>query len=149
MLSRHIQRLGRVWVARWDLAERLFQNGQSYKHMTWAEYCCWTHYSRFNSQDCPGSCRHPLFWNWQLSKLLQNCSIHRCTPTMKSEGDEPSLKRRRHSEDPDGKLSISPNQISPPPSETQHERGSTPPTKGNTAFFFDFFILAGLWFPRI
>ncbi|XP_066467812.1 protein angel homolog 2 isoform X2 [Tiliqua scincoides] len=136
MLSRHIQRLGRDWVARWDLAERLFRDGQACKHMTWAEYCCWTRYSHLNSQDCPGSRKSPLFRNWQLSKLVQNCSIHRSVPNMKSEGDEPSLKRRRHSGDwdvgcsPDEKLSTSPNEISPPPTETQHEKESTPKPKG-------------------
>ncbi|KAJ6666894.1 hypothetical protein lerEdw1_018896 [Lerista edwardsae] len=132
MLSRHIQRLGRDWVTHWDLADRLFRNGQASKPMTWAEYCCWTRYSHLNSQDHPGS-RKPPFGIWQLSKLVQNCCIHLGTPNMKSEGDEPSLKRRRHSGDwsiNENLSTTSPHEISPSPTETQHEKGSAPKPKG-------------------
>nr|XP_056708684.1 protein angel homolog 2 [Euleptes europaea]XP_056708686.1 protein angel homolog 2 [Euleptes europaea] len=108
MLSHSIQRLGRDWVARWNLAQRLFQNGQTYKCTKGTEYCSWVWYSHLNPQDCPVSWKHPLFRNGQLHNQIQNCSIHLCPANMKSEGDEPTSKRRRFSDDRD--ISCSPNE---------------------------------------
>ncbi|XP_053165741.1 protein angel homolog 2 isoform X2 [Hemicordylus capensis] len=147
MLSRHLQRLGRDWVAHWNLTQRRLQDGHAYKCMKWTEYCSWASYPHLSTQGCLGNWRLPLFCNWQLPDLVQNRSIHLCTPKMKSEGDEPSLKRRRHSGDQDiscsspiEKFSTSfPSEISPSPTQTQHEEGSTPEPRGVIKRHWEYF----------
>lgn len=135
MLSRPLQRLGRDWIARWNLAQRVFQNGQTYKCVKWTEYSSWVWCSRLNPQD------FPISWARKPHSCIQNCSIHLCPANMKSEDDEPTPKRRRRSEDQD--FSCSPNEqlSTSSPSETsllhnelQYEEENLPKPKGNVIF---------------
>ncbi|XP_054844765.1 protein angel homolog 2 isoform X2 [Eublepharis macularius] len=133
MLSRPLQRLGRDWAAHWNLAQRLFQNGQTYKCWKWTEYCSWAWCSHLNSQESLVSWKLSLFWNRQPHNHIQKCSIHLSPANMKSEGDEPTSKRRRYSEDrdiscsPDEQLSTTfPNETSLLSNEPQHEEESLP-----------------------
>ncbi|XP_077195027.1 protein angel homolog 2 isoform X1 [Paroedura picta] len=131
MLSRPLQRLGRDWIAHWNLAQRVYQNGQTYKCVKWTEYCSWVWCSHLNPQDFLVS------WNRKPSNHIRNCPIHLCPAKMKSEGDEPTPKRRRCSEDRD--ISCSPNEalVTSFPNEAslfhnepQHEEESLPKPKG-------------------
>lgn len=138
MLSRPLQRLGRDWIAHWNLAQRVFQNGQTYKCMKWTEYCSWVWCSHLNPQDFQVS------WNRKPHSRIQNCSIHLCPANMKSEGEEPTPKRRRCSEDqdisgsPNEQLSTSfPNETSLFHNEPQREEEGLPKPRGNVIFLLN------------
>nr|XP_020650309.1 protein angel homolog 2 [Pogona vitticeps] len=150
MLSRHVQRLGRDQIFRWNLTQRLLWNRHAFQCMKKTEYCSWIFYPHLNPLDCPvnwSGCPKlllPLFWNWQLPSLVQNCSIHLCTVKMKSEDDEPSLKRTRHSSDQD--ICCSPKDTpctSPsdetPPSPSQDKEKNTQQPKGLIKRHWEYF----------
>ncbi|KAJ7341091.1 hypothetical protein JRQ81_004813 [Phrynocephalus forsythii] len=135
MLSRHVQRLGRDWIFRWNFTQRLLCNGYTFQCMKKTEYCSWLFCPRLNPRGCPVSWRGypelllPLPWNWQRPNIVQNCSVHLCAAKMKSEDDEPSLKRRRYSSDQD--ISCSPKdtpdtssseELAPSPSQDKEKK---------------------------
>ncbi|XP_062981455.1 protein angel homolog 2 [Elgaria multicarinata webbii] len=122
MLSRHVQRLGKDWVFHWNLSPR-FQNGHIFWRMKCVEYYYLACSPHSNPRDCLVRWRFPLFWNWQLPNLVQSRSFHLCTAKMKSEEDEPSLKRRRHS----GNLDISGSPTEKWSSSSSDEKPSSPP----------------------
>uniref|UniRef100_A0ABM5FLG2 Protein angel homolog 2 n=1 Tax=Pogona vitticeps TaxID=103695 RepID=A0ABM5FLG2_9SAUR len=150
MLSRHVQRLGRDQIFCGNLTQRLLWNRHAFQCMKKTEYCSWIFYPHLNPLDCPvnwSGCPKlllPLFWNWQLPSLVQNCSIHLCTAKMKSEDDEPSLKRTRHSSDQD--ICCSPKdtpRTSPsdetPPSPSQDKEKNTQKPKGLIKRHWEYF----------
>ncbi|XP_034967190.1 protein angel homolog 2 isoform X2 [Zootoca vivipara] len=146
MLSHRVQRLGRDWVCQWNVAQRLFRDGQAFQHMKRIASCFGACYSPLNPWDCPGSCRLPLLWSTQLPSLVQNSSIHLCPATMKAEGDEPCVKRRRHSGDqdichsPNEKLCTSPSdETSWSPPQPQCKEGSTPKPRGVVKRHWEYF----------
>uniref|UniRef100_A0A8D2IHT0 Angel homolog 2 n=1 Tax=Varanus komodoensis TaxID=61221 RepID=A0A8D2IHT0_VARKO len=124
MLSRHVQRLGKDWVSHWNLASR-FQSGQAFWCMKYVKYYPWMCSPHLNPSDYLVCWRLPLFWNWQLPNLVQNRSFHLCTAKMKSEEDEPPLKRRRHS----GNLDFNCSPTEKQSSSSSNETLSPPPTK--------------------
>ncbi|XP_008124042.2 protein angel homolog 2 isoform X3 [Anolis carolinensis] len=127
MLSRHVQRLGRERNFHWNLAQSLLQNGQPLQCIKRTRHDSWAFYLYTNSQDSFGW-RLPLCWNWQLPTFVQNCSIHLCAAKMKSEEDEPSLKRKKSSGDED--ITCSPGELlntsssNKAPSSPQHKEES-------------------------
>ncbi|XP_042706140.2 protein angel homolog 2 isoform X2 [Chrysemys picta bellii] len=122
MLPRHMQRLGRDWVAHWDSPQRFCWNSRISNSVRWADHYSWAPYlstADFTVNWRPphffgpwrpphffgpwrpphffGPWRPPQYWNWQPDNFTHNSSFHLSNPNMKSEGDEPSSKRRRHS----------------------------------------------------
>ncbi|KAM9154373.1 protein angel homolog 2 isoform 1-T1 [Pangshura tecta] len=113
MLPRHMQRLGRDWVAHWDNPQRFCWNSCIFNSIRWADHYSWAPYvstADFTVNWRPphffGPWRPPHFfgpwrprqyWNWHRGNFTHNSSFHLSNPNMKSEGDEPSSKRRRDS----------------------------------------------------
>nr|XP_048699102.1 protein angel homolog 2 isoform X4 [Caretta caretta] len=104
MLPRHMQRLGRDWVAHWDSPQRFCWNSRISNSIRWVGRYSWAPYlstGDFTVNWRPprffGPWRPPQYWNWQPDNFTHNSSFHFSNPNMKSEGDEPSSKRRRHS----------------------------------------------------
>ncbi|XP_030413372.1 protein angel homolog 2 isoform X1 [Gopherus evgoodei] len=113
MLPRHMQRLGRDWAAHWDSPQRFCWNSCISNSTRWPDRYSWAPYVStadftvnwrlphfFRPWRLPhffGPWRPPQYWNWQRDNFTHNSSFHLSNPNMKSEGDEPSSKRRRHS----------------------------------------------------
>lgn len=111
MLPRHMQRLGRDWVAHWDIPQRFCWNSHITNCTRWTGHYSWAPYistgdftvnwrtPHFFGPGRPpyflGRWRSPQYWNWQPDNFTQNSFFHLSNPNMKSEGDEPSSKRRR------------------------------------------------------
>ncbi|XP_014430757.3 protein angel homolog 2 isoform X2 [Pelodiscus sinensis] len=122
MLPRHMQRLGRDWVAHWDVPQRFCWNSHLSSCIRWDGHHSWAPY--LSTGDFTVNWRPPHFlepwrpphflgpwrpphflgpwrpcqyWNWQPDNFTQNSLFHPFRPNMISEGDEPSSKRRRHS----------------------------------------------------
>uniref|UniRef100_K7GJD5 Angel homolog 2 n=1 Tax=Pelodiscus sinensis TaxID=13735 RepID=K7GJD5_PELSI len=105
MLPRHMQRLGRDWVAHWDVPQRFCWNSHLSSCIRWDGHHSWAPYP-WRPPHFLGPWRPPHFlgpwrpcqyWNWQPDNFTQNSLFHPFRPNMISEGDEPSSKRRRHS----------------------------------------------------
>uniref|UniRef100_A0A8D0DYN7 Angel homolog 2 n=1 Tax=Salvator merianae TaxID=96440 RepID=A0A8D0DYN7_SALMN len=145
MLSRHVQMLGRDWIFSWNLSQRLLHNSQALQCKRWTQYCSLAFYPCWNPQDWLVSWRLQLFWSWQLPRLVQTSSIHLCSAKMKSDRDEPSLKRKWQGGDED--LSCSPNEklstftsdeVSSP-TQIQDKERHTPKPKGVIKRHWEYF----------
>jgi len=102
MLPRHVQRLGRDWVAHWNGSQVLASNSPVSSCVRWAGHYPWASFPlpvHFSS-----NWRFPPFFgpwrqfqnsNWQLDNFMRSSCFHLPNPSMKSEGEEPLTKRRR------------------------------------------------------
>lgn len=104
MLPRHMQRLGRDWIAHLNSSQVFTLNGPVSTCMRWAG-----HYPRASFPlpvpvDFSANWRFPPFFGpwrqfqnsyWQLDNFAQSSCFHLPNPSMKSEGEEPLTKKRR------------------------------------------------------
>lgn len=104
MLPRHVQRLGRDWIAHWNGSQILALNSPVSNCMRWAGYCPWASFPLPVPVDFSANWRLPPFFgpwrqfqnsNWQLDTFTQSSCFHLPNPSMKSEGEEPLAKKRR------------------------------------------------------
>ncbi|NXG83210.1 ANGE2 protein, partial [Stercorarius parasiticus] len=104
MLPRHVQRLGRDWIAHWNGSRILALNSPVSNCMRWARCYPWASFPLPVPVDFSANWRvPPLFgpWrqfqnpNWQLDNFTQSSCFHLPNPSMKSEGEEPLTKKRR------------------------------------------------------
>ncbi|NXD98216.1 ANGE2 protein, partial [Chaetorhynchus papuensis] len=105
MLPRHVQRLGRDWIAHWNGSQILALNSPVSSCMRWAgHYPPWASFPLPVSADFSANWRFPPFFgpwrqfqnpHWHLDNYTQSCCFHLPNPSMKSEGEEPLTKKRR------------------------------------------------------
>lgn len=104
MLPRHVQRLGRDWVAHWNGSQVLALNSPVSSCVRWAGHSPWASFPLPVPVDFSANWRVPPFFgpwrqfqnsNWQLENFTQSSCFHLPYPSMKSEGEEPSTKKRR------------------------------------------------------
>ncbi|NXG20359.1 ANGE2 protein, partial [Grallaria varia] len=105
MLPRHVQRLGRDWITHWNGSQILTLNSPVSSCMRWAgHYPPWASFPLPIPADFSTNWRlPPVFgpWrqfqnsNWHLDNYTQSCCFHLPNPNMKSEGEEPLIKKRR------------------------------------------------------
>ncbi|XP_006028841.2 protein angel homolog 2, partial [Alligator sinensis] len=120
MLFHRMQTLGRDWVAHCGVSQRFCWNSQISNCRRWIGHCTWAPYPFLGTGHFSANWSLPPFfepwrphhnWRWQPSNFTQSSLLHISHPNMKSEGDEPSSKRRRHSGEsfssPDEETSIS------------------------------------------
>uniref|UniRef100_A0A8C3KUH6 Angel homolog 2 n=1 Tax=Chrysolophus pictus TaxID=9089 RepID=A0A8C3KUH6_CHRPC len=118
MLPRHVQRLGRDWIAHVN-GSQVFAFGSPVPTcMRWAGHCPWASFPLPVPVDFSANWRLPPFFgpwrqfqnsNWQLDNFAQNSCFHLPNPSMKSEGEEPLTKKRRLSAEPDSPAPEEPN----------------------------------------
>ncbi|KAM6367169.1 protein angel homolog 2 isoform 2-T3 [Alca torda] len=110
MLPRHVQRLGRDWIAHWNGSQILALNSPVSNCTRWAGCYPWASFPLPVPVDFSANWRVPPFlgpWrqfqnsNWQLDNFTQSSCFHLPNPSMKSEGEEPLTKRRRLSDQHD------------------------------------------------
>ncbi|KFU87433.1 Protein angel 2 [Chaetura pelagica] len=110
MLPRHVQRLGRDWIAHWNGSQILTWNSPVSSCMRWAGHYPWASFPLPVSTDFSTNWRLPPFFgpwrcfqnsNWQLDNFMQSSCFHLPNPSMKSEGEEPLTKKRRLSDQHD------------------------------------------------
>ncbi|XP_040467407.1 protein angel homolog 2 isoform X3 [Falco naumanni] len=104
MLPRHVQRLGRDWIAHWNGSQILTLNSPVPSCMRWAGHYPWASFPLPVPADFSANWRLPLVFgpwrqfqnsNWQLDNFTQSSCFHLPNPSMKSEGEEPLTKKRR------------------------------------------------------
>ncbi|XP_075003150.1 protein angel homolog 2 isoform X3 [Calonectris borealis] len=104
MLPRHMQRLGRDWIAHWNGSQILALNSPVYSCMRWAGQYPWASFPLPVPSDFSANWRLPPFFgpwrqfqnsNWQFDNFTQSSCFHLPNPSMKSEGEEPLIKKRR------------------------------------------------------
>ncbi|NXX59701.1 ANGE2 protein, partial [Scopus umbretta] len=104
MLPRHVQRLGRDWIAHWNGSQILTLNSPVSRCMRWAGQYPWTSFPLPVPVDFSANWRLPPFFgpwrqfqnsNWQFDNFMQSSCFHLPNPSMKSEGEEPLTKKRR------------------------------------------------------
>ncbi|NWQ73234.1 ANGE2 protein, partial [Columbina picui] len=104
MLPRHVQRLGRDWIAHWNGSQVLGFNSPISSCVRWAGHSPWASFPLPVPVDFSANWRLPPFFgpwrqfqnsNWQLENFMQSSCFHLPYPSMKSEGEEPSTKKRR------------------------------------------------------
>ncbi|XP_054051651.1 protein angel homolog 2 isoform X1 [Rissa tridactyla] len=104
MLPRHVQRLGRDWIAHRNGSQILALNSPVSNCMRWAGCYPWASFPLPVPVDFSANWRVPPFlgpWrqfqnsNWQLDNFMQSSCFHLPNPSMKSEGEEPLTKKRR------------------------------------------------------
>ncbi|NWV01598.1 ANGE2 protein, partial [Upupa epops] len=106
MLSRHMQRLGRDCIAHWNGSQMVILNSPVSSCMRWAGHYPWASFPLPVPVDFSSNWRLPPFFgpwkqfqnsNRQLDNLMQSSCFHLPNPIMKSEGEEPLMKKRRFS----------------------------------------------------
>ncbi|NXF10866.1 ANGE2 protein, partial [Smithornis capensis] len=105
MLPRHVQRLGRDWITHWNGSQILTLNSPVSSCTRWAgHYPPWASFPFPIPADFSANWRLPPFvgpWRqfqnskWHLDNYTQSSCFHLPNPSMKSEGEEPSTKKRR------------------------------------------------------
>ncbi|KFV59431.1 Protein angel 2 [Gavia stellata] len=104
MLPRHVQRVGRDWIAHWNGSQVLTLNSPVSSCMRWAGHYPWASFPLPVPVDFSTNWRFPAFFgpwrqfqnsNWQLDNFTQSSCFHLPNPSMKSEGEEPLTKKRR------------------------------------------------------
>ncbi|NXW06726.1 ANGE2 protein, partial [Fregetta grallaria] len=104
MLPRHMQRLGRDWIAHRNGSQILALNSPVSSCMRWAGHYPWASFPLPVPVDFSANWRLPPFFgpwrqfqnfNWQLDNFKQSSCFHLPNPSMKSEGEEPLTKKRR------------------------------------------------------
>ncbi|NWJ06871.1 ANGE2 protein, partial [Crypturellus undulatus] len=104
MLPRQMQRVGRDWIAHWNSPQVFSWNNPISNCMRWAGHYPWATFPLSVPFDFSANWRWPLFFgpwrqfqnsNWQLDNFTHNCCFHLSNCNMKSEGGEPSTKKRR------------------------------------------------------
>ncbi|XP_064302292.1 protein angel homolog 2 isoform X2 [Phalacrocorax carbo] len=104
MLPRHMQRLGRDWIAHWNGSQILTLNSPVSSSVRWAGQYPWALFPLPVPSDFSANWRLPPFFgpwrqfqnsSWQLDNFTQSSCFHLPNPSMKSEGEEPLTKKRR------------------------------------------------------
>ncbi|XP_075563342.1 protein angel homolog 2 isoform X1 [Pelecanus crispus] len=104
MLPRHVQRLGRDWIAHWNGSQMLTLNSRVSSCMRWAGQYPWASFPLPVPVDFSANWRLPPFFgpwrqfqnsNWQLDNFTPSSCFHLPNRSMKSEGEEPLTKKRR------------------------------------------------------
>ncbi|NXG65213.1 ANGE2 protein, partial [Hemiprocne comata] len=104
MLPRHVQRLGRDWIAHWNGSQILAWNSPVSSCMRWAGHFPRASFPLPVPTDFSANWRLPPFFgpwrclqnsNWQLDNFMKSSCFHLPNPSMKSEGEEPLTKKRR------------------------------------------------------
>ncbi|KFZ54598.1 Protein angel 2 [Antrostomus carolinensis] len=104
MLPRHVQRLGRDWIAHWNGSQILASNSPVSNCVRWAGHYPWASFPLPVPVDFSTNWRLPPFFgpwrhfqnsNWHLDNFTQSSCFHLPNPSMKSEGEEPLTKKRR------------------------------------------------------
>ncbi|XP_068025705.1 protein angel homolog 2 isoform X2 [Melanerpes formicivorus] len=105
MLPRQVQRLGRDWIAHWNGSQILTLNSPVASYMRWAGHYPWASFPLPVPVDFSANWRLPPFFgpwrqfqnsNWQLdNNFMQSSCFHLPNPSMKSEREEPLIKKRR------------------------------------------------------
>ncbi|NXX75774.1 ANGE2 protein, partial [Urocolius indicus] len=104
MLPRHVQRLGRDWIAHWNSSQILALNSPACSCMRWAGHYPWASFPLPVPVDFSTNWRVPPFFgpwrqfqnsNWQFDNFMPSSCFHLPNPSMKSEGEEPLTKKRR------------------------------------------------------
>ncbi|NXA13958.1 ANGE2 protein, partial [Sapayoa aenigma] len=105
MLPRHVQRLGRDWITHWNGSQILSLNSPVSSCMRWAGHSPpWASCPLPIPADFSANWRLPPFFGpwrqfqnsrWHLDNYTPSSCFHLPNPSMKSEGEEPSTKKRR------------------------------------------------------